>query len=100
MEYVLALDQGTTSSTGVLYDRAGTIRGLVQREFDQIYPRAGWVDHQEEMWASQMSVAVEALSQANCRLREIAALGITNQRETTIVWERKSAKPVNNPSDG
>ena len=97
MEYVLALDQGTTSSRAVLYDRDGTICSLAQREFEQIYPRAGWVEHDpEEIWVSQMSVAVEALSRANSRPRDIAALGITNQRETTIVWERKTGKPVHN----
>src|SRR5271157_331250 len=97
LEYILALDQGTTSSRAVLFDRNGTIRGLGQREFAQIYPRAGWVEHDpEEIWASQMSVAVEALSRADARPRNIAALGITNQRETTIVWERKTGKPVYN----
>jgi glycerol kinase len=97
LEYVLALDQGTTSSRAILYDRGGTIRSLVQREFEQIYPNAGWVEHDPlEIWASQMSVAVEALSRANARPRDIAALGITNQRETTIVWERKTGKPVHN----
>jgi glycerol kinase len=97
LEYVLALDQGTTSSRAVLYDREGTIRSLVHREFEQIYPCAGWVEHDpEEIWASQMSVAVEVLSLANSRPRDIAALGIANQRETTIVWERKTGKPVYN----
>ncbi len=97
MEYVLALDQGTTSSRAVLYDHTGAIRSVGQREFTQIYPCAGWVEHDpEEIWASQMSVAVEALSLANARPRDVAALGITNQRETTIVWERKSGKPVYN----
>jgi glycerol kinase len=97
MEYVLALDQGTTSSRAILYDRDGTICSLAQREFEQIYPRAGWVEHDpEEIWASQMSVAVEALSRANSRPRDIAALGITKQRETTIVWERKTGKPAHN----
>ena len=97
MEYILALDQGTTSSRAVLYDRGGTIRSLAQREFGQIYPRAGWVEHDpEEIWASQISVAVEALSRADSRPRDIAALGITNQRETTIVWERTTGKPVHN----
>jgi len=97
LNYVLALDQGTTSSRAILYDRDGAIRGLVQREFEQIYPHPGWVEHDPaEIWASQMSVAVETLSRANCRPRDIAALGITNQRETTIVWERKTGKPVYN----
>jgi len=95
LEYVLALDQGTTSSRAVLYDREGKIRGLAQREFAQIYPRAGWVEHDpEEIWASQISVAVEALSRADSRPRDIAALGITNQRETTIVWDRTTGKPL------
>ena len=97
MEYILALDQGTTSSRAVLYDRGGAIRSLAQREFEQIYPCAGWVEHDpEEIWASQMGVAVEALSRVNCRPRDIAALGITNQRETTIVWDRATGKPVHN----
>ena len=97
MEYILALDQGTTSSRAVLYDEDATIRGIAQRELEQIYPQPGWVEHDpEEIWASQMSVAVEALSRANARPRDVAALGITNQRETTIVWERKTGKPVHN----
>ncbi len=97
LNYVLALDQGTTSSRAILYDHDGTIRGTAQREFEQIYPNPGWVEHDaEEIWASQMGVAVEALSRAHARPRDIAALGITNQRETTIVWERKTGKPVYN----
>jgi glycerol kinase len=97
VKYILALDQGTTSSRAVLYDRSGAIRSLAQREFGQIYPRAGWVEHDpEEIWASQISVAVEALGRADCRPGDIAALGITNQRETTIVWERTTGKPVHN----
>jgi glycerol kinase len=97
LEYVLALDQGTTSSRAILYDRTGTIRSIAQREIEQIYPSAGWVEHNpEEIWASQMSVAAEALSRASCGPRDLAALGITNQRETTIVWERKTGKPVHN----
>jgi glycerol kinase len=97
LKYILALDQGTTSSRAILYDHTGAIRAQAQREFEQIYPRAGWVEHDpEEIWASQMGVAVEALSRANCRPRDLAALGITNQRETTILWERKSGKPIYN----
>lgn len=97
MKYVLALDQGTTSCRAILYDRHGTVRSLAQREFEQIYPCAGWVEHDpEEIWATQMSVAVEAMSRANCRPRHIAALGLTNQRETTILWDRKTGKPVHN----
>ena len=94
---MLALDQGTTSSRAILYDRDGAIHGLAQREFEQIYPRPGWVEHDpEEIWASEISVAVEVVSRADSRPREIAALGITNQRETTIVWERATGKPVYN----
>ena len=97
MKYILALDQGTTSSRAVLYDRDGVIHGLAQREFEQLYPCLGWVEHDpEEIWASQVGVAVEALSRANARPRHIAAVGIANQRETTIVWERKTGKPVSN----
>ena len=97
MKYVLALDQGTTSSRAILYDRSGAICGLAQREFEQIYPSAGWVEHDpEEIWTSQISVAVEALSRADAHPRDIAAIGITNQRETTIVWERKTGKPICN----
>lgn len=97
MKYVLALDQGTTSSRAILYDERGAIRGTAQREFEQIYPQPGWVEHDpEEIWASQMSVAVEALSRASARPRDIAAIGIANQRETTIVWERATGKPVSN----
>lgn len=97
MRYVLALDQGTTSSRAILFDHDGAIRGVAQREFEQIYPNPGWVEHDaEEIWASQMGVAVEALSRAHARPRDIAALGITNQRETTVVWDRKTGKPVSN----
>jgi glycerol kinase len=97
VSYILALDQGTTSSRAILYDHAGAIRAQAQREFEQIYPRAGWVEHDpEEIWASQMGVAVEALSRANCRPRDLGAIGITNQRETTIVWDRKTGKPIYN----
>ena len=97
MQYVVALDQGTTSSRAILFDHDGTIRGMAQREYEQIYPKPGWVEHDpEEIWASQMGVATEALSRAHARPRDIAALGITNQRETTIVWERATGKPVYN----
>ncbi len=97
MKYILALDQGTTSSRAILFDREGAIRGTAQREIEQIYPQPGWVEHDpEEIWSSQISVAVEALSRANTSPRDVAALGITNQRETTIVWDRKTGKPVYN----
>ncbi|MBV9034132.1 MAG: glycerol kinase, partial [Acidobacteriaceae bacterium] len=97
MRYVLALDQGTTSSRAILFDHEGAICGTAQREFEQIYPQAGWVEHDpQEIWASQMGVAVEVLSRAQARPRDLAALGITNQRETTIVWDRKTGQPVYN----
>jgi glycerol kinase len=97
LQYVLALDQGTTSSRAILFDRVGAIKGVAQREFEQIFPQPGWVEHDsEEIWSSQISVAVEALSRAEVRPRDIVALGITNQRETTVVWNRETGKPVYN----
>jgi len=97
LAYVLALDQGTTSSRAILFDHDGAIRSIAQREFEQIFPQPGWVEHDpEEIWASQISVAVEALSRADVRPRDIQAIGITNQRETTIVWDRETGRPVYN----
>jgi glycerol kinase len=97
LAYVLALDQGTTSSRAIVFDHDGVIRSVAQREFKQIFPQTGWVEHDpEEIWASQISVAVEALGRAGTRPRDIAAVGITNQRETTIVWDRETGKPVYN----
>ena len=97
MAYVLALDQGTTSSRAILFDHDGASRSIAQREFEQIFPQPGWVEHDpEEIWASQISVAVEALSRADVRPRDIQAIGITNQRETTIVWDRETGRPVYN----
>jgi glycerol kinase len=95
--YILALDQGTTSSRAILFDHEGTIRGVAQREFAQIFPRAGWVEHDPaEIWTSQIGVAVEVLAGASLRPRDLAAIGITNQRETTLVWDRQSGEPVMN----
>jgi len=95
--YIGAIDQGTTSSRFIVFDKRGNIISVAQKEHRQIYPKPGWVEHDpQEIWASQMSVAVEALSRANSRPRDIAALGIANQRETTIVWERKTGKPIHN----
>ena len=97
LAYVLALDQGTTSSRAILFDHEGAIHSVAQREFEQIFPQLGWVEHDpEEIWASQISVGVEALSQAELQPRDIVAIGITNQRETTIVWDRETGKPVYN----
>src|SRR5438552_16553319 len=95
MSYVLALDQGTTSSRAIVFDRDGAIRAVAQKEFTQIFPTAGWVEHDpQEIWASQIGVAVEALGRAHVRPKDIAAIGITNQRETTIVWDRETGEPV------
>ncbi len=97
MAYILALDQGTTSSRAIVFDHMGSVKAVAQREFEQIFPQSGWVEHNpEEIWTSQMGVAVEALSKVDLRPRDIAAIGITNQRETTIVWDRESGKPVYN----
>ena len=95
MAYILALDQGTTSSRAIVFDHDGTIRSVAQKEFRQIFPKAGWVEHDaEEIWASQAGVAVEALGRAGLQPHDIAALGITNQRETTVVWDRETGKPI------
>ena len=97
MSYILALDQGTTSSRALLFDRDGAIKGVAQREFRQIFPHPGWVEHDpQEIWTSQAGVAVEVLAGADVRARDVAAIGITNQRETTIVWDRKTGRPIAN----
>jgi glycerol kinase len=97
MSYILALDQGTTSSRAIVFDHDGAIRSVAQKEFTQIFPTAGWVEHDPgEIWASQIGVAAEALGRAHVRPAEIAAVGITNQRETTIVWDRETGEPVHN----
>jgi glycerol kinase len=95
MAYVLALDQGTTSSRAILFDESGAIRAVAQKEFQQFYPQAGWVEHDpDEILASQFSCAAEALAKAGAAPQNIAAIGITNQRETVIVWERSTGKPI------
>ncbi|HUB52237.1 MAG TPA: glycerol kinase GlpK [Terracidiphilus sp.] len=95
MSYVLALDQGTTSSRAILFDQNGVIAAVAQKEFQQFYPQTGWVEHDPtEILTSQMSCAVEALGKVNARPRDLAAIGITNQRETVIVWERATGKPI------
>jgi glycerol kinase len=98
-EYVLALDQGTTSSRAILFDRTGGIHGVAQHEFTQIFPagQQGWVEHEPyEILTSQMAAAVEVLGRSGVRPRDVAAIGITNQRETAIVWDRATGKPVYN----
>ena len=97
MPHVLALDQGTTSSRAIVFRDDGTIAGVAQREFEQIFPRPGWVEHDpHEIWASQYDVAREAISTAGLGVGDIAAIGITNQRETTVVWDRATGEPVHN----
>ena len=97
MRYILALDQGTTSSRALLFDDQGAVRSVAQREFSQIFPQPGWVEHDpEEIWTSQIAVALEALAKAETQSSDIAAIGITNQRETTIVWDRATGKPICN----
>ncbi len=94
-QYILSLDQGTTSSRAILFNHQGGIVNLAQKEFKQFYPRAGWVEHDpEEIWSSQYGVLAEVMAKKNITTRQIAAIGITNQRETTIVWDRASGKPI------
>ena len=96
-KYVLALDQGTTSSRAILFDQGGNCVGVAQKEFPQIYPKPGWVEHDPmEIWGSQSGVAREVLDKAGVRSAEVAAIGVTNQRETTVVWEKATGKPVCN----
>jgi len=95
MPYVLALDQGTTSSRALVFDREGTVRGSAQQEFRQIFPHPGWVEHDAtEIWATQSGVLHEAMAMAGAGPRDIAAIGITNQRETTVLWDRRTGRPV------
>lgn len=96
-KYIMALDQGTTSSRCILFDKKGKICSMAQREFEQIYPKPGWVEHNPmEIWSSQLGVVTEAMAKIGANPEEIAALGITNQRETTIVWNRHTGEPVYN----
>jgi glycerol kinase len=97
MPYVLALDQGTTSSRAIVFDHDAGIVAVGQQEFQQIFPQPGWVEHDpNEIWATQIAVAIEALGRAHLRPRDVAAIGITNQRETTVVWDRETGVPVYN----
>lgn len=97
MKYILALDQGTTSSRAIVFDKQGNILGKAQQEFPQIYPKPGWVEHDpHDIYGSQVGVIVEALIRANVSATDIAAIGITNQRETTFVWDKNTGKPVYN----
>src|ERR1022692_4576755 len=97
MSFILALDQGTTSSRAIIFNHSGAIYATAQKEFRQIFPQAGWVEHDPlEIWASQLEVARAVLARAGLTSRDIAALGITNQRETTVVWDRKTGEPIHN----
>lgn len=95
--YILALDQGTTSSRAIVFNHEGSIKSVAQKEFRQIYPKSGWVEHDpQEIWSSQAGVAAEAVAAAGINGKLIAAIGITNQRETTVVWDKKTGEPVYN----
>ena len=95
MKYILALDQGTTSSRTIVFDEAGDIRAVAQKEFEQIFPESGWVEHDpDEIWAAQIGTVSEAVARAGIGLADIAAVGITNQRETTVIWDRATGRPI------
>lgn len=96
-KYILALDQGTTSSRAIVFDRQGTIQSVAQKEFQQLFPKPGWVEHDpNEIWASQAGVASEAIAKIGINGKYLAGIGITNQRETTIVWDRETSQPIYN----
>jgi glycerol kinase len=95
MKYILAFDQGTTSSRAIIFDHAGTIRATAQKEFKQYFPQPGWVEHDaNEIWATQSGVAAEVMSKAGLNPKDVAAIGITNQRETAVVWNRETGEPI------
>ncbi len=97
MSYILALDQGTTSSRSIIFDHDGNVVAVGQKEYTQIYPQSGWVEHDpQEIWQSQIETAIGALKKAKLTADDIAAVGITNQRETTILWDRKTGEPIHN----
>ena len=96
-KYILSLDQGTTSSRCIIYDKQGNMVSVAQKEFTQIYPKDGWVEHDAmEIWSTQMGVAQEALLKIGCTYKDIEAIGITNQRETTVVWDKETGEPILN----
>jgi len=101
MKHLLALDQGTSSSRSIVFDESGRIVAMAQREFRQIYPQPGWVEHDPlEIWTTQLDTAREALAKAGLQAQDIAAIGITNQRETTVVWNRRTGERCTTPSCG
>src|SRR5215831_16125536 len=96
-KFILAFDQGTTSSRAIVFDRNGSIRSVAQKEFTQIFPKPGWVEHDAmEIWSTQFGVAAEAITQAGLSVKDITAIGITNQRETTVIWDRQTGMPIHN----
>ncbi len=96
-KYILAFDQGTTSSRAIVFDRHGNIKSVAQKEFRQVFPKPGWVEHDpNEIWSTQLGVATEAILKAGLNIHDIKAIGITNQRETAVVWDRKTSQPVYN----
>ncbi|MGV3547478.1 MAG: glycerol kinase GlpK [Pedobacter sp.] len=96
-KFILSLDQGTTSSRAIVFNHSGEIIAIAQKEFTQIYPKPGWVEHDpNEIWSTQLAVATEAIAKAGLKATDIEAIGITNQRETTVVWDRNTGKPVHN----
>jgi len=96
-QYILALDQGTTSSRAILFDHQGRATAVAQQEFEQLFPQPGWVEHRpEDIWSSQVNAAHVVLREADVKAEEIAAIGITNQRETTIIWDRETGEPIHN----
>ena len=96
-KYVMALDQGTTSSRCILFNKEGLIASSAQKEFSQIFPKAGWVEHDPmEIWATQLGMAQEAMAKIGVTAKDISAIGITNQRETTVVWNKNTGVPVYN----
>ena len=97
MKYIMALDQGTTSSRCILFDKRGNICASVQKEFRQIFPQPGWVEHDaEEIWDTTLEVSRAAMSKLGINAGQVAAIGITNQRETTVLWDRETGRPIAN----
>src|SRR5579875_3521574 len=96
-QYILSFDQGTTSSRAIVFNKEGAIVSIAQKEFTQYYPQPGWVEHDpNEIWSTQLGVAAEAVTKAGLTVKDVAAIGITNQRETTLVWDRKTGQPICN----
>jgi len=96
-QYILAMDQGTTSSRAIIFDKDRNIVSIAQKEFTQIFPQPGWVEHDpHEIWSTQAGVTAEATTKAGLNGKNIAAIGITNQRETIVVWEKESGRPIYN----